>query len=89
MPGQEVGPDYDVPVFDVRQSRVNVLLFRIRLRRGEKAIEIGRVGFILPVVLESVDIDLANCRRRFARLQRRRHAFNITTSAGFCTAGNP
>src|SRR5450759_5865979 len=59
---QEIGPDYDVPIFDVRQSGVDILLLGVRLSRGEKAIEIGRVRFVLPVVLERMNVDLANVR---------------------------
>ena len=72
---QEIGPDYDVPIFDVRQSGIDVALFGVRLRRGEKAIEMGRVRFVLPMVLERVNVDLANVRGCFAGLQRRRHGF--------------
>jgi hypothetical protein len=86
---QETGPDHDVPVLDVRQSRVDVFLFRVGLRRGEDPIEIGGVRFILPMVLERVNVDLASVRWCFAGLQRRGHAFNITRPTPFCTGGNP
>jgi hypothetical protein len=55
---EKVTPDYDVPVFNVGQPGVNVLLLRIRLRRGEDAIEVRGVSFVLPVVLERVDVDV-------------------------------
>ena len=86
---EEIGPDHDVPVFDVGEPGIDVFFLGVGLRRGEEAIEVGRVRFVLPVVLERMNIDLAGVRRCFAGLERRRHAFNITRPRRFCTAGNP
>lgn len=83
---QKIGPDYDVPIFDIGQPGIDVLLFRVRLRRGEKAIEIGRVRFILPVVLEGMDVDLAALRGCFAGLKRRRHSSISPGRAPFAPA---
>ena len=71
---QKTGPDDDVPIFDVRQSGVDVLLFWVRLRGGEKAVQIGGVRFVLPVVLEGMDVDLEALWGCFAGLKRRRHS---------------
>ena len=65
---EEIGPDHDVSVFDVREPGVDVFFLVVRLRRGEKAIEIGRVRFVLPVVLEGMDVDLATLWGCFAGL---------------------
>jgi hypothetical protein len=86
---EEIGPDHDVPVFDVREPGIDVFFPGVRLRCGKEAIEIGRVRFVLPVVLERMNIDLAGMRARLAGLERRRHAFNITRASWFCTGGNP
>ncbi|HMH24993.1 MAG TPA: hypothetical protein VK542_00260 [Gemmatimonadaceae bacterium] len=86
---QEIGPDYDVSIFDVREPGIDVFFLGVRLGGGEEAIEIGGVRFVLLVVLERMNIDLAGVRRCFAGLERRRHAFNITRPRRFCTAGNP
>ena len=49
---QEIRPDHDMPILDIGQTRIDVLLFRIGLGGGEEAIQIRRVGFVLPMVLE-------------------------------------
>ena len=86
---EEIGPDHDVSVLDVGEPGIDVFFPGVRLCRGEEAIEIGRVRFVLPVVLERMNIDLAGMRRCFAGLERRRHALNIARPHRFCTAGNP
>jgi hypothetical protein len=86
---EEIRPDYDVSVFDIRQPGIDVLFLGVRLRRGEKPIEVGRVRFVLPVVLERMNIGIAGVRGSFAGLERRRHVFNIARASRFCTAGNP
>jgi hypothetical protein len=58
VPGEQIGPHYDVTIFDVGEARIDVFFLRVRLGCGEEAIEIGGVGFILPMVLELVDVDL-------------------------------
>ena len=55
-----------VPVFYIGQPTIDVLLGRIRLRVGKQSIEVGRVGLILPVMLERVEVRGARywgCRR--------------------------
>src|SRR4029077_5432402 len=86
---QKLGPDYDVPIFDVSQSGVDVFLFWVRLGRSEKAVQIGRVRFVLPVVLERMDVDLEALWGCFAGLKRRRHSSISPSRASFCTGGNP
>ena len=64
MPGKQVTPYHDVSVFYFSEPRINVFLARISLRLGENAIEVGGIGFILPVMLEGVDIGLdGSCHR--------------------------
>ena len=49
-------PHLDVPVFDFGQPAIEVLLLRVGLGVGEQAIQIRRIGFVLPVVLEGVEV---------------------------------
>ena len=86
--GEQVGPDYDVPIFDVRQTRIDVFLLRVGLRRGEKAIEIRGVRFILPMVLEGVYVDLATLGRRLRGARASWTCLQYRRSGPFCT-GNP
>ena len=73
VPSEQVGPDHDVPVFDISQARIDVFLLRVGLRLGEKAIEIGGIRLVLPMVLEGVDVDLRALGRGRGGLERRRH----------------
>ena len=68
---EKVRPDHYVPIFDVRQSRIDVFLFWIRFRGGEDAIQIGGIRFILPVMLERVNVDFGGPGWGGAGLQRR------------------
>ena len=49
-------PDLDVPVLDLGEAPVEVLLLRVRLGVGEQAIQERRVGLVLPMVLEGVEV---------------------------------
>ena len=91
MPGEEIGPDYDVPIFDVSEPGIDVFLFWIRLRRGQNPIEVGGVGFILPMVLERVDVDRGRCGRSWcgAGLQGGRHSSISPPIPAFARIGNP
>src|SRR5687768_10656044 len=73
--GEQVRPHYHVPVLDIRQPRINVLLLCVGLGGREQAIEIRRVCLVLPMVLEGVDVDLPDTRPRpgCGGLDRRRH----------------
>src|SRR4051812_5303169 len=59
MTFHQVAPDDYVPVLDVREPRVNVFLFGVRLGRSENAVQVGRVCFVLPVMLERVNVRLS------------------------------
>jgi hypothetical protein len=78
---EEIGPDDHMPVFDIREPGIDVFFLGVRLRRGEEPIEIGRVRFVLPVVLERMNIGIAGVRGCFAGLERCRHAFKYRPSA--------
>ena len=54
---EQLRPDYDVSVFDVSQPGVDVSLFWIELRGSENAIEVRGISFVLPVMLERVNVD--------------------------------
>ena len=60
----EVAPDDDVTLLYIGQPCVNVFLFRVRLRMGQDPVQEGSVGFILPVMLERVNIRFVT-RRAF------------------------
>jgi hypothetical protein len=60
---QQVAPYDHVAIFDLRQARVNPLLPLIGLRVSQNPVEKGGVGFILPVVLEGVDVGFMPGRR--------------------------
>ena len=55
---EKIAPDYNVPVFHLRKTRVNVLLVRVGFRLSENAIQKRCVSFVLPVVLEGVNVRL-------------------------------
>ena len=74
MRGEEIAPHDNVPVFDIRQARINVFFLGVGFRRAEKAIQVRRIGFILPMVLESGYVDLRALARGLGGLERRRHA---------------
>ena len=73
MLGKQVAPDYDVPVLDVGQARIDILLIRVGLSGSEQAVEIRRVRLILPMVLERVYVDLPDIRPLPGGLERRGH----------------
>src|SRR5688500_11214335 len=52
--GKKIGPHHDVAVLDVRQTCVDILLLWIRLGGAEETVQVRRIRFILPVVLERV-----------------------------------
>ena len=62
--GEEIAPNHYVAVLDVRQTRVDILLVQIGFGGREDAIQIGGVCFVLPVVLEGVNIGFRHARRR-------------------------
>ena len=88
VPREQIGPDNNVPIFDVGQARIDVLLFRIGFRGGEEAVQIRRIGFILPMVLERVYVDLGTLGPCLGGLERRRHFSISPDPVLFCT-GNP
>jgi len=71
--GQKIGPHHDVPVFDIRQACVDILLLRVRLGGAEETVQVRRIRFILPVVLERVYVDLPDTSARLGGLECRRH----------------
>jgi hypothetical protein len=90
--GEQISPHYDVPVFDVGKARINVALLRVGLGCGEEAIEISGVSFILPVMLELVDVYLGqrgfSGGRRGGGLQGRSHP-QISPKLLTIGTGNP
>ena len=77
----QVTPDDDVPVLYLSQPPVDVLFFRIRLGVSENAVEECRVRFVLPVVLERVDVRLVQLGS--AWFGRRWHGSNMPGGGGF------
>jgi hypothetical protein len=61
-------------ILDVGKPRVDVFLLRIRFSVGENAIQIRRVGFVLPMMLERVDVDVMGVGSPGGRLEGRRHS---------------
>ena len=53
---QQAGPHLDVPVFDLGEPPVQILLLRVRLGVGQEPVQIRRVGFVLPMMGEGVEI---------------------------------
>ena len=85
---EQIRPDYDVPIFDVGEAGVDVLLFWIRLGCGEDTIEVSSIRLVLPMVLEGVNVDLGRVRWCGARLQQRGHASISPLKAAFAPFGN-
>jgi len=56
--GHEVAPYDYMPVFDRSESSVNVLPPGVGFGLGEDAVEVGGIRFILPVMLEGVQVRL-------------------------------
>jgi len=54
--GQEIPPNYHVPIFNLRQARINVLLTRVRLGRRQDAIQVRGIRFVLLMMLEGVNV---------------------------------
>jgi hypothetical protein len=54
--GQQLPPDRDVPVLDLGQPRVHVPLGCVLLYLSQEPVQIRRIGLVLPMMLESVDI---------------------------------
>src|SRR5215207_9307660 len=59
-------------VFNLREPRVDVLLVGVRFGFSENAVKKGCIGFILPMMLECVDV----------RLDGRGHWSNMSGTAG-------
>jgi hypothetical protein len=55
---QQIAPDNYMPVFDSGKAGVNVFLARVRFSLGKYSIEECCVGFVLPMMLERVNIGL-------------------------------
>ena len=60
---KQTAPDLHVPIFDLRQLAVEVLFLRVRLGRGQKAIQIRCISFVLPMVREGIQIGLSGSSR--------------------------
>ena len=56
MPGEEISPHHDVPVLYIREPGINVLLSFVRLGGRENPVEVSGIGFVLPVVLEGMNV---------------------------------
>jgi hypothetical protein len=86
--GEEIRPHHHVPVLDDREACIDIFFARIGLRRRKKAIEIGGVRLVLPVMLEGVDVHLGLSRRGASRLEDCRHSAISPEPNVFCS-GNP
>jgi hypothetical protein len=53
---QQPAPHLYVPVFDLGQAAIEVFLFGIRLGVRQQSVEVRRVGLVLPMVLEGVEV---------------------------------
>jgi hypothetical protein len=56
MLAEQPGPDLDVAVLDLGELQIQRALLLVVFRTGEDAIQVGGVGFVLPVMLEGVEI---------------------------------
>ena len=54
---QQRRPDLDVPVLDLGEPAIQVALLRVLLGVGQQPIQIRRVGLVLPVMVEGVEVD--------------------------------
>src|SRR5205814_5275503 len=75
--------------FDVGQPRIDIPLFRVRLRRGENTIEVGGISLVLRMVLERVYVDFRSLWGRRAWLEHSRHSSISPRQGGFAPAGQP
>src|SRR5438876_6780011 len=58
--GEELAPHLHVALLDASELDVDVLPVRIGFLTGESEVEVGRVGFILPVMEPLVDVGLGH-----------------------------
>ena len=86
---EEFCPDDYVAVFDIREPGIDVFLLGVGFGGGEQSVQIRCVGFVLPVVLERVDIERAVAWRRLAGLERRGHYSISPGKAAFAPVGQP
>jgi hypothetical protein len=84
--GEQVAPDYNMPVLDIGETRIDVFFLRIGLGRREQAVEVRRVRLVLPVMLERVYVDLPDVPLRLWGLERRRHVSISPERAVFAPA---
>jgi hypothetical protein len=56
MCGQQIRPDLNVLVLDLGESQIQRLLVLVSLRGRQHPIQVCGVGFVLPVMLERVEI---------------------------------
>jgi hypothetical protein len=54
--GQQLAPDLNVAILDGRQFLVDVALVLVRFGAGQDAVQIGRVGLVLPVMFECFQV---------------------------------
>jgi hypothetical protein len=59
----QIGPDLQVTTFDRRQAPENITFVTILFEIGEDVVQVGRVGLVLPVVLEGMEVGLCAVRR--------------------------
>src|SRR3954462_3421826 len=62
VPRQKICPHDDVSVLDVGESSGNVFLLWGRFGVRKDAVQICCVGFVLPMVLERMDVDVIGVR---------------------------
>ena len=56
MVGEQLRPNLDVPILHFGEAPKQILLLDVGLRVSEKTIEVRCVCFVLPMVLERVQI---------------------------------
>src|SRR3954452_3586913 len=62
VPRQKIWLHDDVAVLDVGESSVDVLLLWVRFGVRKDAIQVRRVSFVLPMMLERVDVGVIGSR---------------------------
>lgn len=73
----QICPDSYMAIFDSGQTTIDVLLVRILLRLSQQPIKKRSVGFVLPMMLESVEVDAVPVGFRRGWLECGGHRRNI------------
>ena len=53
---EKISPDDNMPVLYIGEPGIDVLLSCVRLSGSENSVEVGGVGFVLPVMLKGMNV---------------------------------